>query len=217
MGVEVPQQNNGVPRRGIIQHPRQGHQEGRVLCTTAWPVGRNDSQRHIPNTKAQGCDPLIHWGKPQHETAELGGNKQTHTSPPPLPVGHSRVEECPAPLKEMGSRAYAVRGGSFPPSEVTFHVPRASLSIGDRAAEVSAFVLHPNPLFTGPSRFPFQVVGPLGDCLASLVRARPGRVLATRRSPASPDPRPASRVGPRLRRTGRRHVARYIIVVMKDS
>ncbi|KAK5617531.1 Paired box protein Pax-2a, partial [Crenichthys baileyi] len=79
----------------------------------SYPVdarGRNDSQRPIPNTKAQGCDPLIHWGKPQHETAELGGNKQTHTSPPPLPVGHSRVEESPAPLEEMGSRAYAVRG-----------------------------------------------------------------------------------------------------------
>ncbi|MEQ2226447.1 hypothetical protein ILYODFUR_027576 [Ilyodon furcidens] len=75
MGVEVPQQNNGVPRRGTIQHPRQGHQEGRVLRTTARPVGRNDSQRPIPNPKAQGCDPLIHWGKPQHETAELGGNK----------------------------------------------------------------------------------------------------------------------------------------------
>ncbi|MED6234331.1 hypothetical protein ATANTOWER_027070 [Ataeniobius toweri] len=31
---------------------------------------------------------------------------------------------------------------------------------------------------------------------------------ATRRSPASPDPRPGSRLGPRLRRTGQRHVAR---------
>ncbi|KAK5598828.1 hypothetical protein CRENBAI_003691 [Crenichthys baileyi] len=89
--------------------------------------------KRIASPKAQGCDPLIHWGKPRHEMAELGGNKQTHTSPPPLPVGHSRVEESPAPLKEMGSRAHAVRGG--------------------------------------PSRFPLQVVGPLGDGLASLVRA----------------------------------------------
>ncbi|MED6284391.1 hypothetical protein CHARACLAT_018808 [Characodon lateralis] len=44
---------------------------------------------------------FIHWGKPQHKMAELGGNKQTHPSPPPLPLGHSRVEESPAPLKEM--------------------------------------------------------------------------------------------------------------------
>ncbi|KAK5608312.1 Polypeptide N-acetylgalactosaminyltransferase 10 [Crenichthys baileyi] len=42
--------------------------------------------------------------------------------------------------------------------------------------------------------------------------ARPGPARsnpATIRSPASPDPRPGSRVGPRLRRTGRRHVPRF--------
>ncbi|MEQ2196228.1 hypothetical protein XENOCAPTIV_027568 [Xenoophorus captivus] len=65
----------------------------------------------------------------------------------------------------------------------------------------------PNPLCTSPSRFPLQVVGPLGDGLASLVwgLARPGPARsnpATRRSPTSPDPRPGSRVGPRLCRTG---------------
>ncbi|KAK5603240.1 Calmodulin-regulated spectrin-associated protein 1-B [Crenichthys baileyi] len=85
-----------------------------ALRTTARPIGSNDSQRPIPNPKAQGCDLLIHWGKPQHETAELGGNKQTHPSPPPLPVGHSRVEESPAPLEEMGSRAHAVCGDHIP-------------------------------------------------------------------------------------------------------
>ncbi|MEQ2230773.1 hypothetical protein ILYODFUR_032853 [Ilyodon furcidens] len=74
--LEVPQQNNGVPGRGTIQHPRQGRQEGRVLRTTARPVGRNDSQRPVPNSKAEGCDPLIHWGKPQHETAELGATSK---------------------------------------------------------------------------------------------------------------------------------------------
>ncbi|MEQ2246007.1 hypothetical protein ILYODFUR_033873 [Ilyodon furcidens] len=52
-------------------------------------------KRTIPNPKAQGCDPLIHWGQLQHETAELGGNKQTYPSSPPLPVGHSRAEESP--------------------------------------------------------------------------------------------------------------------------
>ncbi|MEQ2254889.1 Phosphatidylinositol 4-kinase type 2-alpha [Ilyodon furcidens] len=108
VGVEVPQQNNGVHGSGTIQHPRQGRQECRVLRTTTRPLGRNDSRRPVPNPKAQGCDPLIHWGKPQHETAELGGNKQTHPSSPPLPVGHSRVEESPAPLEEMGSLAHAV-------------------------------------------------------------------------------------------------------------
>ncbi|MED6268662.1 hypothetical protein CHARACLAT_024611 [Characodon lateralis] len=43
--------------------------------------------------------------------------------------------------------------------------------------------------------------------------ARPGPARsnpATRHSPASPNPRPGSRVGPWLRRTGRHHVPRYI-------
>ncbi|KAK5619153.1 hypothetical protein CRENBAI_024058 [Crenichthys baileyi] len=90
VGVEVPQQNHGFPGRGTIHHPRQGRQEGQVLHSTARLVSQNDSQRPVPNPKAQGCDPLIHWGKPQHEMAELGGNRQTHPSSPPLPVGHSR-------------------------------------------------------------------------------------------------------------------------------
>ncbi|MEQ2242559.1 hypothetical protein ILYODFUR_037023 [Ilyodon furcidens] len=77
MGVEVPQQNNGVPGRGTLQHPRQGCQErGRVLRSTARPVGLNDSQRPVPNPKAQGCDPPIHWGKPQHKTAEWGATSK---------------------------------------------------------------------------------------------------------------------------------------------
>ncbi|MED6282050.1 hypothetical protein CHARACLAT_027980 [Characodon lateralis] len=107
-------------------------------------------------------------------------------------MGHSSVEESPASLEVMGSRAHAVRrgepissrylstsrtsSGSFPPSEVTFHVPRASLSIrgsGRRGLHLRPL---PNPLCTSPSRFPLQVMGPLGDGLASLLRAWPGRV-----------------------------------------
>ncbi|MED6261647.1 hypothetical protein ATANTOWER_007983 [Ataeniobius toweri] len=89
----------------------QGRHKGRVLRTTAWPVGQKDGQKPVPNPMAQGCDPLINWGKPQHETAELGGNKQTHPSSPPHPVGHSTVEESPASLEEMGCLAHAVSGG----------------------------------------------------------------------------------------------------------
>ncbi|MEQ2220883.1 hypothetical protein ILYODFUR_010131 [Ilyodon furcidens] len=74
MSIEVLQQKNEVPGRGTMQHPRHGRQEGHVL-----------RQRPVPKPKTQRCDPLIHWGKPQHETAELGGNKQTHPSLPPLP------------------------------------------------------------------------------------------------------------------------------------
>ncbi|KAI3375621.1 hypothetical protein L3Q82_003933 [Scortum barcoo] len=43
--------------------------------------------------------------------AELGSYKQAHTSSPPLTLGNSRVVEGPAPLKELGSRAQAMRGG----------------------------------------------------------------------------------------------------------
>ncbi|KAI3376024.1 hypothetical protein L3Q82_016556, partial [Scortum barcoo] len=42
--------------------------------------------------------------------AELGRYKQAHTSSPPLTLGNSRVVEGPAPLKELGSRAQAMRG-----------------------------------------------------------------------------------------------------------
>ncbi|MED6239640.1 hypothetical protein ATANTOWER_008979, partial [Ataeniobius toweri] len=59
---------------------------------------------------------------------------------------------------------------------VTFHVPRASLSIRGSGRRGLHLRPPPNPLCTGPSRFPLQVVGPLGDGLASLVRAWPGRV-----------------------------------------
>ncbi|MED6246247.1 hypothetical protein ATANTOWER_014878, partial [Ataeniobius toweri] len=66
--------------------------------------------------------------------------------------------------------------GSFPPSEVTFHIPRTSLSIPGLGRQGLHLRPLPNPLCTGPSRFPLQVVGPLDDGLASLVRAWPGRV-----------------------------------------
>ncbi|MED6288019.1 hypothetical protein CHARACLAT_022266 [Characodon lateralis] len=82
----------------------------------------------------------------------------------------------------MGSRAHAVyaashtSSGSFPPSEVTFHVPRANLSIRGSGRQGLHLRPPPNPLCTGSSRFPLQVVGPLGDGLASLVWAWPRRV-----------------------------------------
>ncbi|MEQ2164874.1 hypothetical protein GOODEAATRI_011186 [Goodea atripinnis] len=55
--------------------------------------------------------------------------------------------------------------------------------------------------------------GPTGRWprISPLGLARPGPAksnLATRRSPTGPDPRPGSRVGPQLHRTGRRHVPR---------
>ncbi|MED6265589.1 hypothetical protein CHARACLAT_026992 [Characodon lateralis] len=74
--LKSPSRMMESPRRGTMQHSQQGHQEDRVLRTTAHSIGQNDSQRPGPNPKAQGCDPLIHWGKPQHETAELGAKSK---------------------------------------------------------------------------------------------------------------------------------------------
>ena len=62
---------------------------------------------------AQGSDPLVHRGKLQHVAAELGSYKQAHTSLPPLTAGNSRVEESPASLKELGSRAQTVHGAAL--------------------------------------------------------------------------------------------------------
>ncbi|MED6274657.1 hypothetical protein CHARACLAT_018517 [Characodon lateralis] len=126
--------------------------------------------------------------------ATLSSTGVNPNTPPPLLVGHSRVEESSAPLEEMRSRAHAVHGGEpdytqsisldlphklrlLPPSEVTFHVPRASLSIRGSGRRGLHLRPPPNPLCTGPSWFPLQVVGPLGDGLTSLVWAWPGRVL----------------------------------------
>ncbi|MED6263938.1 T-complex protein 1 subunit zeta [Characodon lateralis] len=42
----------------------------------------------------------------------MGRNKYAHLSSAPLTKGNSRVEECPTPLKETGSRARAVHQGT---------------------------------------------------------------------------------------------------------
>ena len=81
-----------------------------VLCTAVRPISQNTRERPIPDPKAQGGDPLVHRGKLQHMAAELGSYKQAHTSSPPLAAGNSRIEESPASLKELGSRAQTVRG-----------------------------------------------------------------------------------------------------------
>ncbi|KAI3370174.1 hypothetical protein L3Q82_024957, partial [Scortum barcoo] len=172
-----------------IKYPSQGLQEGRVLCTAVRPVGTNNSKRPIPNPKAQGSDPLVHRGELQHMAAELGNYKQAHTSPLPLTLGNSRVVEGPAPLKELGSRAQAMRGGeprlslarylstsrtssgSFPPSEVTFFVPMAR-------------VFGPGIGSSGP--------GPCHDCY-------PNHIAPAPHGPSCGVVSPYWKVGPRVR------------------
>ncbi|MEQ2238979.1 hypothetical protein ILYODFUR_039023 [Ilyodon furcidens] len=73
--------------------------------------------------------------------------------------------------------------GSFPPSEVTLHVPRDNLSIRRSGRRGLRLHLLPNPLCTGPSWFPLRVVGPLGDGLASLVRQPSHQALSDKSRP----------------------------------
>ncbi|KAI3370335.1 hypothetical protein L3Q82_025110, partial [Scortum barcoo] len=146
-------QNNGVPSRSTIKYPPRDSKKAGVLCTAAVrPVGTNNSKRPIPNPKAQGSD-LSFTGVNSNtwRLAELGSYKQAHTSSPPLTLGNSRVVEGPAPLKELGSRAQAMRGG--PP-------PR----------------LLPKPHCTGPSWTFLRVVSLLEGGPTSPFRAEPGRV-----------------------------------------
>ncbi|KAI3376035.1 hypothetical protein L3Q82_016568 [Scortum barcoo] len=98
--------------------------------------GTNNSKRPIPNPKVQ-FNGVNSW-----RLSWVGISKPTPALPP-LTLGNSRVVEGPAPLKELGSRAQAAMrvevsprlslamvplnlsrtsSGSFPPSEVTFHV-----------------------------------------------------------------------------------------------
>ncbi|KAK3537762.1 hypothetical protein QTP70_017850, partial [Hemibagrus guttatus] len=139
MGVEVPQQNYGVPSRSTFQHPSQGVQEGWVLHTAVWPISRNNSETPIPSPKAQGNNPLVYRGKLQHMVAELGGYKQAHPSPTPLTMGHSREEEGPTSLKELGSRAQAemvmrflMRAASNLQQDMQVTLPSCRLSVPDR-------------------------------------------------------------------------------------
>ncbi|KAI3361555.1 hypothetical protein L3Q82_013692 [Scortum barcoo] len=81
--------------------------------------------------------------------AELGSYKQAHTSSPPLTLGNSRVVEGPAPLKELGSRAQAMRGGigsSRPPAttatQTTLHRPLTDLPAGGEPTGRRAHVRH---------------------------------------------------------------------------
>ncbi|KAI3355417.1 hypothetical protein L3Q82_018256 [Scortum barcoo] len=124
--------------------------EGTLYCCSA--RRHKQQQETYPQPEGAGKRPsLVHRGELQHVAAELGSYKQAHTSPPPLTLGNSRVVEGPAPLKELGSRAQAMRGGPLPR-------------------------LLPKPHCTGPSWTFLRVVSLLEGGPTSPFRAEPGRV-----------------------------------------
>ncbi|MEQ2249732.1 hypothetical protein ILYODFUR_032270 [Ilyodon furcidens] len=188
------------PRGELFSTPdRDAKMAGYSAPLVRSTIGRNNSQRPLPDLKVQGCDPLIHPGKSQHKMTELRCGKQTHPGLPSLPACHSRVEESPTLLKELGSRAHAVCGGEpdypsqylhlqqklrLPPHhQVTFHVPRASLSIRISGRQSLCLQLPPDPLRINRSWLPLQVAGPLGNGLASLAWACPGHFLPSESQP----------------------------------
>ncbi len=70
--------------------------------------------------------------------------------------------------------------GSFPASEVTFHVPRASFRVQGSGCRGPRLRLPPDPLSTGPLRSLLQVVSPREGGPTSLLRAEHGRTRGER-------------------------------------
>ena len=65
--------------------------------------------------------------------------------------------------------------GSFPPSDVTFHVPKARSCVRGSGRRGPCRRLPPNPHCTWPLRFPLRMVGPQEVGPTSSFRAEPGR------------------------------------------
>ncbi|KAK3528834.1 hypothetical protein QTP70_011721 [Hemibagrus guttatus] len=157
MGVGIPQQNYGVPSQSTFQHPSQGLQEGWVLHTAVRPISRNNSETPIPGPKAQGNNPLVYRGKLQRMAAELGSYKQAHPSLTPLTMGHSREEECPTSLKELGSRAWrqarlSLAGTAQPPSPAQASSPPVRCKEGYRGLRCDQFVPKTDPILSNPNK-----------------------------------------------------------------
>ncbi|KAI3369233.1 hypothetical protein L3Q82_007779 [Scortum barcoo] len=141
--------------------------------------GHKQQQETYPQPEGAGKRPLCFTGV-NSNTWQLSWGAISKPTPArrPLTLGNSRVVEGPAPLKELGSRAQAMRGGPLPR-------------------------LLPKPHCTGPSWTFLRVVSLLEGGPTPPFRAEPGRVPWAKTchqapSPAAPTPpRPGSRVGPR--------------------
>ncbi|KAI3359434.1 hypothetical protein L3Q82_002932 [Scortum barcoo] len=155
------------PVRSTIKYqvppPRDSKKAGYSVLLFGPVCTHKQQQEPYPQPEGAGKRPsLLHWGELQHMAAELGSYKQAHTSPPPLTLGNSRVVEGPAPLKELGSRAQAMRGSeprlslagigsSRPPAttatQTTLHRPLMDLPAGGeptgRRTHVAYFGLSP--------------------------------------------------------------------------
>ncbi|KAI3356041.1 hypothetical protein L3Q82_017312 [Scortum barcoo] len=120
-------------------------------------------QETYPQPEGAGKRPsaFTTGGELQHVAAELGSYEQAHTSSPPLTLGNSRVVEGPAPLKELGSRAQAMRG---------------EFCSRDWVVEAPCHDCYPNHIAPAPHGPSCRVVSLLEGGPTSPFRAEPGRV-----------------------------------------
>ncbi|KAI3355747.1 hypothetical protein L3Q82_004207 [Scortum barcoo] len=101
-----------LPSRSTIKYPSQGtpRRPGTLYCCLAHRH-KQQQETYPPNPKAQGSDPLVHWGELQHMTAELGSYKQAHTSSAAAHPGQLQSSGGSSPSQGAGfqSPSYAWR------------------------------------------------------------------------------------------------------------
>ncbi|KAI3364866.1 hypothetical protein L3Q82_001057 [Scortum barcoo] len=164
VSVEVPrirtEQWSPQPEHYQVPLPGTPRRPGTLYCCSA-RRHKTIAARDLSPTRRRREATLSFTGVNSNtwRLAELGSYEQAHTSspPPPLTLGNSRVVEGPAPLKELGSRAQAMRGG-----------------IGSSEAPLPRLL--PKPHCTGPSWTFLRVVSLLEGGPTSPFRAEPGRV-----------------------------------------
>jgi len=135
-------------------------------------------------------------GKLQHSSAQPGTHEYPHSHLAPLTLGNPEKDKVkpfsrslvpePALCMEVSPNISSwyrstshTSSGSFPASEVTFHVPRASLCCWRSAPPGPLPGLPPGLHSTRPRCLSLLVEGPQGGCTMLFVRAEPDRALWT--------------------------------------
>ncbi|KAI3374493.1 hypothetical protein L3Q82_006312 [Scortum barcoo] len=187
------------PVRSTIKYPSQGLQEGRVLCTAVRPVGTNNSKRPHPQPKKRREATSLASPRVNSNTWRLSWGAISKPTPaqPPLTPGQLQSSGGSSPSQGAGFQSpscYAcvevsptissrylstsrTSSGSFPPSEVTFHVPIARVLVpGIGSSRPPATTATQTTLHRPLMDLPAWVVSLLEGGPTSPFRAEPGRV-----------------------------------------
>ncbi|KAI3352608.1 hypothetical protein L3Q82_005543 [Scortum barcoo] len=143
------------------------------------PWAQTTARDLSPTRRRRGSNPLVHRGELQHMAAELGSYKQAHTSHRRSPPGQLQSSGGSSPSRSwvpepklcvevsptISSRYLSTSrtsSGSFPPSEVTFHVPIARVLVpGIGSSRPPCHDCYPNHIAPAPH-------GPSCRCCASM-------------------------------------------------